>query len=185
MVKNLGGNKAKRQGRKHVAGGGSIKLRLSEEDGEIYAVVTKIYGATADIMCLDHKTRSLVIRKKFKGRNKRDNTIAPGSWVLAGKRDWESRKVDSKEVCDLLEVYSTSEVLLLKQTVDNNWTNFTTNSQSNMDNCSGSQDEVTFVDAKTQEYEDEINNSSPSIKTTLDWLKDDSDDSDDLNIDDL
>ena len=45
MVKNkTGGNKAKKQGRKHISVPQNRNTRFAKEDGEMYAVITKIYG---------------------------------------------------------------------------------------------------------------------------------------------
>jgi hypothetical protein len=111
MVKNDGGNKGKGLARKHVTSGGSNKqLRVAVEDGERYAVVSKMLGngmcyvrllsgggAGADKLC--------IIRNKFKGRGKRDNILDSGSWVLIGLREWSSKQ----DTCDLLEVYNHGE----------------------------------------------------------------------------
>lgn len=121
MVKNsIGGNKAKRQGRKFV-GTVSSKLRVSMEDGEIYAVVTKLLGnAMIDVLCIDGVQRICIIRNKFRGRGKRDNCVAIGTWLLIGKRDWEIVDANKKEKCDLLEVYTLNDVEQLKK-LPNNW----------------------------------------------------------------
>ena len=121
MVKNsIGGNKAKRQGRKFV-GTVSSKLRVSMEDGEIYAVVTKLLGnAMIDVLCIDGVQRICIIRNKFRGRGKRDNCVAIGTWLLIGKRDWEIVDANKKEKCDLLEVYTLNDIEQLKK-LPNNW----------------------------------------------------------------
>jgi initiation factor 1A len=113
--KNAGGNKAKKQGRKHTGGGGPRGVRFIEEEGEIYACVTKLYGGgVCGVMCADGVERMCVIRKKFRGRGKRDNNIAGGVWVLVGIRDWEVRAVGKAQKCDLLEVYSQADKDKLK-----------------------------------------------------------------------
>ena len=121
MVKNkIGGNKAKRQGRKFV-GTVSSKLRVAIEEGEIYAVVIKHFGnAMMDVLCIDGIQRICVIRNKFRGRGKRDNCVNVGNWILIGKREWEIVDSYKKEKCDLLEVYNQSDVEQLKK-LPNNW----------------------------------------------------------------
>jgi initiation factor 1A len=121
MVKNqIGGNKAKRQGRKFV-GTTNSKLRLAVEEGEIYAVVTKHLGnAMIYVICIDGKSRLCIIRNKFRGRGKRDNCISVGNWVLVGAREWENEDSNNKIKCDLLEVYTLNDVEQLKKT-PNNW----------------------------------------------------------------
>ena len=87
MVKNTtGGNNNKKFARKHAAGSGSkagSKLRVSEDEVELYAICTKNLGnnmfhavATNSVTYLVH------IRGKFSGRGRRDNTVAIGIWVL-------------------------------------------------------------------------------------------------------
>ncbi len=127
MVKNVkGGSGHKSQARKFAGDVNSTKqsskLRVVEEDGEIYAQITKNYGnGMCDALCTDNVTRMCIIRGKFRGRGKRDNTIRVGSWILAGKRDWESEKHGEKQKCDLLEVYSDFDVERLKKSVPENW----------------------------------------------------------------
>jgi initiation factor 1A len=108
MPKNKGGGSYhKRQASKHSQPVVQKKLRLQHEDGEIYAKVIKLLGqGRAHVICIDGITRLLEIRKKFKGRNKRDNLIDVDTIVLVGKRDWEYRTGDKLEKVDLLYVYS-------------------------------------------------------------------------------
>jgi len=127
MVKNVkGGSSHKSQARKFAGDANASKqhskLRTIEEDGEIYAQITKNYGnGMCDALCIDNITRLCIIRGKFRGRGKRDNTIRVGSWILAGKRDWESEKTGEKQKCDLLEVYSDFDIERLKKSVQENW----------------------------------------------------------------
>lgn len=117
MVKNkTGGNKSKKSARKFSNPTiTNRKLRLAEEEGETYATVIKLLGgANCEVVTNDGITRLCVIRNKFRGRDKRDNTIAPGVWILVGIRDWEAR-VGSEQKCDLLEVYTSSEKDKLKK----------------------------------------------------------------------
>ena len=108
MVKNkAGGNRHKKMARKNVNAPVSTKLRLAKEEGEMYAKVTKLFGSgMAEILCNDKVTRLLIIRRRFKGRNKRDNMITMNSIVLVGLRNWEVRIGKKKEKADLLYVYS-------------------------------------------------------------------------------
>ena len=150
MVKNqTGGNKAKRQGRKFTAPTNS-KLRVALEDGEIYAIVTKHFGnAMIDVLGIDNVSRLCVIRNKFRGRGKRDNSVSVGTWVLIGEREWEKDNVEKKPKCDLLEVYSQADVEMLKKT-PNNWHILTAavdTEKSDMHN-----EAVNFVDTETLDY---------------------------------
>lgn len=121
MVKNSGGNKAKKQARKTVALPTTTQnVRYVAETGELYAVITNIYGGkTCQIMCDDGVSRRCTIRRKFMTARKGDNAIAAGTWIMAGLYDWEKR-ADGTQTCDMLEVYSAGEKEKLKQTVNVN-----------------------------------------------------------------
>jgi initiation factor 1A len=114
MVKNLkGGSKSKQMGRKFVTAPVDRKVRLIHEEGELYAVVTKLLGNgmfTAND--IEGKERLVVMRNKFRGKGKRDNAVMLGSWVMIGERDFET---GSKPKCDLLEVYTDIEKQKLKK----------------------------------------------------------------------
>jgi initiation factor 1A len=112
MVKNkTGGSRHKKQARKNVNIPISTKIRLVKEEGEMYAKVLKTFGGgMADVLCNDGVTRLLIIRRKFKGRNKRDNTIKEGNLLLVGKRLWEVVADSKKQKVDLLYVYSSGQI---------------------------------------------------------------------------
>lgn len=107
MVKNQGGNKSKKMGRKFLSAPVDKRVRLAEEEGEIYASVTKLLG-NGMFYAVDPegKEKLVVMRNKFRGRGKRDNSVTVGGWVLIGVRDFES---SAKPKHDLLEVYNDSE----------------------------------------------------------------------------
>ena len=140
MVKNTtGGSGAKGMARKNTmqsSGRTNSKLRTAEQEGEIYAVITKMSGGGLCIaQCIDGHTRTCIIRGKFKGKGKRDNIIAPGSWVLVGAREWESDKSNStKELnkCDLMEIYSDSDKKRLQASIDANWEALVINTGENV-----------------------------------------------------
>ena len=125
MVKNFGGNKSKKLGRKFVNQPQDRKVRFAEEVEELYAVVTKLFGnGMAEVKCIDDVTRLCIFRKKFKGRSKRDNMVSMGTVVLIGVRNWEVIAANSKklEKCDLLEVYSPADVDKLRKMASwENW----------------------------------------------------------------
>jgi len=105
MVKNNGGNKAKKFASKTFSV--VVKAtRFASIEGEVYAVVTKMMGGNiCEVLCIDGNLRQCIIRRKFSGKGKRDNLLYRGKWILVGLRDWEtSSKI--KETCDLLEVYA-------------------------------------------------------------------------------
>lgn len=115
MGKNVtGGKYAKKAG--YV---GPRKLRLLESDLERYAIVTKMLGnCMCHVKCADDVVRLCIIRKKFTGKHKGNNFLKPGSWVLVGLRDWET-KSDKIEKCDLIEVYTESDKSKLLDTAVN------------------------------------------------------------------
>ena len=161
MVKNFGGNRAKRQARKHVTAPRNTKLRTAKYDGELYAVVIKMLGGPNMLVkCIDGRERLCIIRKKFSGRNKRDNTLEHGAWVLVGLRDFEttnsttslttsSGSTKNKEKCDLLEVYKSSDVETLKRNEDVDFIEL-----SIADEEHDIKSEIQFVDEKTMEYQE-------------------------------
>tara|TARA_Y100000817_G_scaffold94357_1_gene73476 strand:+ start:607 stop:1029 length:423 start_codon:yes stop_codon:yes gene_type:complete len=116
MVRNLkGGNKGKKGARSRLKGNDTTprKLRLKSE-GEMYAKTVNMYGnGMAEVLCDDGVLRLLIIRKKFKGRNKRANHVALHSVLLVGKREYEIVQAGKKEKVDLLFVYSQPQAIEL------------------------------------------------------------------------
>ena len=194
MVKNTtGGNKHKGQARKFTTSFKQTnKLRVVEEEGEVYAQVIKMLGnGMCHVICIDNKTRLCFIRGKFRGRGNRDNTLKIGTWLLIGLREWESEKGKSSndfEKCDLLEVYSDIDKERLKKTVNCNWSNFIEN-DANFTNTN-SNDEITFEDDGTEEYiklmENEINNTrQEKVSSVLHLSLSNDNNNEDINIDDI
>jgi translation initiation factor 1A len=116
MGKNkFGGNKAKKMARKHNIPV-ERKTRYQTEEGEIYGCCNKIHGGgQIQVLCIDGLERLCFIRKKFKGRGKKDNIINIGTIVLIGMRDYETLSDNKLQKCDLLEVYSSSDKYKLEQ----------------------------------------------------------------------
>jgi translation initiation factor IF-1 len=128
MVKNkTGGSKHKSMARKSFSSNNNYNasLRKSEEEDEMYAMVVKMLGGgMCHVDCLDNNVivkRLCIIRNKFRGKSKRDNTLNIGSYVLVGVRSWETKKDGSMEKCDLLEVYNESSKERLRTSVNLNW----------------------------------------------------------------
>jgi translation initiation factor IF-1 len=120
MVKNTtGGNKSKGFARKNVnASKQSSKLRVADEEGEIYAVVVKLFGGSrCSVIGVDKVERACIIRGKFRGGQRRDHTLKAGTLVLVGEREWITEKTDKVRECDLLEVYSDIDKERLKKSV--------------------------------------------------------------------
>lgn len=102
----------KRMGKKVVVSG----LRTSDNDDEMYAVVTRFFGnGMCEVKCADGVMRMCIIRKKFRGRVKQSNQVSVGATVMVGVRSWEKNERSSMQKCDLLEIYSDSELRKLKQ----------------------------------------------------------------------
>ena len=117
MVKNTkGGSKHKKMARKTTDQNISReRVRYSTCDDEIYGSVAKLYGnGRILVTCNDGTEKQCVIRKKFRGKNKRGNEVAIGSYILVGRREWEKNKV-GVEVTDLLYVYSHEQTSILKK----------------------------------------------------------------------
>ena len=129
MVKNThGGNKHKSQGRKFVNAKSSNKLRIAENEGELYGIVIKMCGnGMFHAYCIDGVVRLCHIRGKFSGRGKRDNFVEVGKWVLVGEREWDiassadKTKVEKLLKCDLLEVYNDIDKERLQDNVSMDW----------------------------------------------------------------
>ena len=117
MVKNkVGGSRHKKLARKNVRDTShTVKMRYAGE-GEIYAKVTRHFGqGNVEVLCNDGVLRLCVIRKKFRGRNKRDNNIQVDSMILAGLREWEVIAANKRPKVDLLYAYSQSQIKQLKE----------------------------------------------------------------------
>jgi translation initiation factor IF-1 len=85
----------------------SLRLANPREPCEIYARVLNVYGgANVGVICNDGVERMCILRRKFRGRNKRDNQISINKIVLVGRREWEVVAPKKKQKVDLLYVYS-------------------------------------------------------------------------------
>ncbi len=118
MVKNKnGGNRHKKMASKNCKLVSiNRKVRLAVDKYELYAKVLNCYGQGRFlVLCNDNIERILIIARKFKGRNKRDNIVAEGGIVLIGIREFEIRDPKKKEHVDLLYVYSTTQFSKLKK----------------------------------------------------------------------
>lgn len=112
----------RRIGKKIVVAG----LRTSDNDDEMFAVVTKMLGnCMCEVRCADNIERLCIIRKKFTKRQKQRNQVAIGVTIMVGLRDWEKNEKSRIPKCDLLEVYNESELRKLKQRGAINFENIT------------------------------------------------------------
>jgi len=193
MVKNTtGGSKSKGMARKNVnAAKQSSKLRTAVEVGEVYAVVVKIFGgARCLVIGMDKVERACIIRGKFRGGQRRDNTLVPGKLVLIGDRDWTSEKKDKLHECDLLEVYSDIDKERLKKNetkVDWSFANITDGTKSSSTGISIQDNDDLFTkDTAQDEYAElmkaAISAESKGVKTTIAF---DTADEGNVDIDDI
>lgn len=185
MVKNFGGNKSKKLARKVISAPRDNKLRLpnSSESDEQFACVSKMLGnGMCHVECGDGNTRICIIRNKFRGRSKRDNTLKPGSFVLIDVRSWETVSSGKLSKCDLLEVYNEGEMERLKDTVSFDWNIFkgigSYDSESKTDNA---EDFFDFVNEDTIELEKSININTKETLKSENLIED----FDDIDIDDI
>ena len=190
MVKNTGGNKAKGYARKGFAKKDTA-LRVIQEEGEIYAQVTKIYGGTMCQVTTTDGTEMLChIRGKFRGRGKRDNFISNGTWMLVGKREWEKESADKSKLmnCDVIEVYSDGDKIKLKNNVTTiNWSSFISNDSKMIGNEEFEESNlgIVFGDEKMQEYQDLIESqiNSSHVNGTSSFIT--TSDGDEIDVDDI
>jgi hypothetical protein len=184
MVKNIaGGNNGKKVARKHTTKGKN-ELRLSKSDDEKYAIVKKLLGNTCDVICEDGVDRRCMIRGKFTGRNKRDNMVDSGTYILIGLREWVDETNTSKsssdkniKYCDLLEVYNSMERDILRRTHNI----FSTMKDEIINKYEDRDTNVSFVDENTLKYQNMIKKmeEKKGSKIGSSGDSDDSDDSDD------
>lgn len=96
MRNKVGGNKAKKMGRKHAVVR-NVALVVRTNDLEHYGYVDKVFGGRlCSAVDTQGKKYKVHIRGKFKS-----SAVVVGSIILFGEREFAS----SKEDCDLLFVY--------------------------------------------------------------------------------
>ena len=179
MVKNLGGNKSKKLGRKYINIPTQKAVRLSKQEDEKYAVVTKLYGgANCEVLCEDNVSRMCVIRNKFRGRSKRDNWLSIGVWVLIGLRSWETVTDNKIEKCDLVSVYNSGDFEKVKNSVDKPWNTIKVEVGNHTIEKNDS-DEFIF-DNKNDELIEELQHNIETDKQEIFVIDDE-----DINIDDI
>lgn len=113
MVRNLkGGTGTKALGRKYQnSGGHSEHVRIPSCAAEQFACVTKMFGHGMCEIFTNNNVRLIGhIRNKFRGKQKRQNTITSSMIVLVGLREWESSPTN----CDILSIYDDRELELLQ-----------------------------------------------------------------------
>jgi len=165
MVKNTtGGSGHKSQARKLVSSGKSNRIRLSENEFERYAYVTKMLGNGMCYVITDAgATLTCHIRGKFRSRNKKNNMVTPMSILLVGIRDWESEQKN----CDMLELYDQEDVRQMRinpavdlSKLDRHLTSSVASLQIKQTQTT---DELVFSNDSEIEYSDAIDHSSNEL----------------------
>lgn len=185
MVKNTkGGNRHKKLARKNVQDDSiRYKSRLADknEPCEMYATVTKMYGqGNCEVKCNDGVTRICVIRRKFKGRNKRSNNVVVDAKLLVGLRDWEVIRSEKKQKCDLLEVYERYQYDDIKRDPRCDWGII----GASVDSTKEYETEGAF-DFDFGVQDDEVKNLFDSYKTYTNQITSSNDDNDEINFDEI
>jgi initiation factor 1A len=179
MVKNAGGNKAKKFASKSFTVSNRA-TRFASEQGEVYAVVQNMYGGNmCEVLCIDGKIRLCVIRGKFSGKGKRDNRLSKGSWVLVGLRDWEITSRE-KPKTDLLEVYNDGDK---EKLIKNSRENFRIFLSINHEDDIIDDDQIKFINDREEEIlTEELNQDQSSLLDKIDDNKDDETDKKNKNM---
>ena len=173
MPRNLKGGKSHKKlaSKNNKQDNSFIKVRYKDinEPCEIYARVLSVYGGgMLEVYCDDGVKRLCVIRRKFKGRNKRDNQISVNSILLVGKIDWEVRDCKKKEKVDLLYVYSESHVTELRKKKLSIFEEFKNEEDDILyDNLAGDS-EVNIKIKKTKKSK-ETSEENEKLKGDIDW----------------
>ena len=174
MVKNTqGGSRHKSQARKLVNAVVSDNVRFPKEDGECFAMVSKMLGngmCNVNLIYENQLLSNIVchIRGKFRSRNKKSNFVAIGSTILVGIRSWTS----NINACDLLFVYPDNHISSLNIPISL--------SQSINHNSYLSNDSDSFVFTNVSEPEPHINSNIHNNKLLQ---QHDDDDDDEIDFD--
>ena len=178
MVKNNGGNKAKKFASKSFTVTNK-STRFSSDPAEVYAIVNKMMGGNiCEVLCVDGITRMCIIRRKFSGKGKRDNWLSKGKWILVGLRTWEASNKE-KEKCDLLEVYSDNDKEKLIKSCHVNFRIFLSVASDDNDN-----ETVEFINNREEElFDDNIDESNDTMNLLSDRDSHSNSDSDSDNDD--
>jgi initiation factor 1A len=107
MVKNTTGGHHKNIARKNQQKSSHFSIQKSTNEFEKYAVVLKVNGnGRFNVKTMDGLDLMLSLSSRFKGKNRKDNNVELGRFVLIGLRDYENPHKN----CDLLYLYGPNEV---------------------------------------------------------------------------
>ena len=164
MVKNLhGGTGTKSLARKHQAKTKSDHVRLPECEEEQFAYVEKMLGnGMCEVYTNDNIRLIGHIRNKFRGRQKRHNTIVKGMILLIGLRTWES----TAKNCDILTIYDDNDIKQIKNKPDVTIDNLLRMQLSGnfVQTKSDDVNEVSFENNEQEDIEEEEITVKPSFK---------------------
>lgn len=187
-----GGAGHKKFARKHTSSSSSSNsfIRTSQDPNEIYAIATKMLGNNMfHCHCIDNKVRLCHIRGRFGGRNKRDNIISAGTWILVGLREWENDSSGSSkklQQCDLLEIYSGISKERLKELEDYDWSILNANDLSKVDNTlTESEDDFKFMTDRDEEIlrlNEEMKSNTSKRITMIEDQNEDEDEEIDIDL---
>jgi len=121
MVKNIhGGSHAKKHASKY-AKQTQRGLRLAVEEEELYGIIIKKLGNGHMMVLILNNNKGVTVMCHIGGKFKRE-TITCFSYVLVGKREWQTISLKSAhQMVDLLEVYNDLEKNKLLKTGGINW----------------------------------------------------------------
>jgi initiation factor 1A len=168
MVKNLhGGTGTKSLARKHQVKHKNDHIRLPECEEEQFAYVEKMLGnGMCEVYTNDNMRLIGHIRNKFRGRQKRHNTITKGMILLIGLRTWES----TSKNCDVLTIYDDNDIKQIKNKPDICIDNIIKMQLSHtfVDTSNKDEEHFEFTTAQDDEDEEEIKNENITSKFTID-----------------
>lgn len=178
MVKNSGGNKAKKFASKSFIVSNRA-TRFASEQGEIYAVVQCMFGGNiCEVLCIDGIIRLCIIRGKFSGKGKRDNRLSKGSWILVGLRDWEISSSNKKQKTDLLEVYNDGDKeKLIKNSRENFRIFLSINNQEDIID----DEHIKFINEREEILTNELNHDTSILQDKIGDDQEDEEDQKDNN----
>lgn len=196
MVKNThGGNRHKAFARKHSSGTESSRIRTSVEEGELYAIVTKMLGNNMfHCHCIDNVVRLGHIRGKFSGRRKSGHMLSSGTWILVGLREWDISKTTSNSgktklpECDLLEVYDEASKERLMELERRDWNILKMNDVSRGSTKAERTEEddiFTFSTERDEEVDRLLGEMNSANTTRIAFREEKKEDDEEINIDDI
>lgn len=196
MVKNThGGNRHKAFARKHTGGSESSRIRTSVEEGELYAIVTKMLGNNMfHCHCIDNVVRLGHIRGKFSGRRKSGHMLSSGTWVLVGLREWDISKTTSNSgkvklpECDLLEVYDEASKERLMELERREWNILKMNDVSRSSTKAEKEEEddiFSFSNERDEEADRLLSEMNSANTARIAFREEKREDDEEINIDDI